>query len=452
MVIWLWVLAALVLSKLALGKQRISPEHYIWMLLPIDMYGVNVAGVTLKPYMLFSVFLIWLIWRRRDSRLVLHFDRTWSLAALVLAVLNIGVNIVNTTAMSAVTSSLMVPVVFACAVLYVSAVKPGTLHQVCDVLVATAIGFGLVYLVGIILKRHSTFVEGVCSWDRMEPGIFLMFRNMVNGKFVRASRLRGFMIDPNVLVCNFIYAVPVAIMNLAAKRNRIRSLLCLVLAVESLLASDSRMGMLCGILVVLTTLPIAYSTMTGKRRKWAIGILAVAAVAVMAVGFFTDTFETFFEELFSNHDNRSGLTDEYGRLTLWADAFNVLLEKNPLLGIGLNQVMNFSTTGKSTHNTWLEWICGSGIVLGGAICIYFYAAWLVGALHAKQFRKTSLYTLYCAVLLGVMGTIVALVSVDNVTNSYLWFGTMFLVAMWKRHVPEQDEADGGITNALSGSA
>ena len=61
MAIWIWIIAAWVLSYLALGKKKTSFEHLIWILLPVDMYGITMAGATIKPYMIFCFFLFILI-------------------------------------------------------------------------------------------------------------------------------------------------------------------------------------------------------------------------------------------------------------------------------------------------------------------------------------------------------------------------------------------------------
>ena len=52
--IWAWIAAAVAISWL-FCKKGISWYHYIWFLLPIEMYGVTIAGATLKPYMLFGI-------------------------------------------------------------------------------------------------------------------------------------------------------------------------------------------------------------------------------------------------------------------------------------------------------------------------------------------------------------------------------------------------------------
>ena len=55
--IWIWIAAAVIISWLFCEK-GISWYHYIWLLLPIEMYGVTIAGATLKPYMLFGICII----------------------------------------------------------------------------------------------------------------------------------------------------------------------------------------------------------------------------------------------------------------------------------------------------------------------------------------------------------------------------------------------------------
>lgn len=434
--IWLWILAALLLSKLALGKKKISPEHYIWMLLPIDMYGIDVAGVTLKPYMIFSIFLLWLVWKRNDGRLMFRFDRRWTLNLLVLLLLVLAVNMFNTTVFSAVTASLMLLVVFACTIIYLSAIKPDTISQIPDVLLATAVGYGVVFAANIFLVRQGIRLPGSFTDDRMAEGIFMWFANMSNGQFVKVARLRGFMIDPNVLVCNFIYAIPAAVMNLATGRKRVASILALGVTFECMEICDSRMGILCAAGAVLVSALFSYGLMTPRAKKWAIGLLSAGVVAIVGLALVLDTQTSFFADMLQGFDDRSDLNGEYGRFTLWGDAINTLLEKNPLFGVGMGLVMRYSDKSRGAHNTWLEWLCGSGLLAGGAVLLFFVLVLIFGIVRVKWFRKTPYESVYLSLLLGVIGTVIALVSVDNTTNSYLWFGTVMLTALWTRFRPD----------------
>ena len=55
--IWGWIGAAVALSWL-LCRKKAAWHHLIWMLLPIETYGVSLAGATIKPYMMFGGLII----------------------------------------------------------------------------------------------------------------------------------------------------------------------------------------------------------------------------------------------------------------------------------------------------------------------------------------------------------------------------------------------------------
>ena len=55
--IWVWIIAAIAISWL-LCRKKVAWYHYIWMLLPVEMYGITIAGATIKPYMILGVFMI----------------------------------------------------------------------------------------------------------------------------------------------------------------------------------------------------------------------------------------------------------------------------------------------------------------------------------------------------------------------------------------------------------
>ena len=54
---WVWIIAAIAISWL-LCRKKVAWYHYIWMLLPVEMYGITIAGATIKPYMILGVFMI----------------------------------------------------------------------------------------------------------------------------------------------------------------------------------------------------------------------------------------------------------------------------------------------------------------------------------------------------------------------------------------------------------
>ena len=55
--IWIWIVIAMFISWL-FCERKIGWYHYIWLLLPVEMYGITVAGATIKPYMIFGMCII----------------------------------------------------------------------------------------------------------------------------------------------------------------------------------------------------------------------------------------------------------------------------------------------------------------------------------------------------------------------------------------------------------
>ena len=92
MAIWIWIIASWVLSYLALGKNKVSFEHLIWILLPVDMYGISVAGATIKPYMIFCMILLIRMLIRRDWQF--HTSK-WLIGAGVISGAVVIINIAN---------------------------------------------------------------------------------------------------------------------------------------------------------------------------------------------------------------------------------------------------------------------------------------------------------------------------------------------------------------------
>ena len=86
-------------------------------------------------------------------------------------------------------------------------------------------------------------------------------------------------------------------------------------------------------------------------------------------------------------------------------------------------MMQYRTaTNLMCHNTWLEWLCGCGLIVGGATIVYFVAA--LKNMFSKI--KTAKFTgensiIYIAIMLGLVSIVIELATVDNLTFSYLWF-------------------------------
>ena len=118
-------------------------------------------------------------------------------------------------------------------------------------------------------------------------------------------------------------------------------------------------------------------------------------------------------------NSRAGLNDSGGRFTIWKYNLQWLEENGRLLvGVGQNQIYNLTPIGKACHNTWLEWICGTGLLIGAGIDIWIILA-PVSITNCVN-NKVGLRNLIPIVLAYAIA-MVCVTTVDNITNSTILF-------------------------------
>lgn len=431
--IWIWIFAAWILSYAALGKEKIRFEHLFWLLLPVDMYGISVAGFTVKPYMLFCAILLLRLLNRKPAKLVIR--SRWSLTAGYLLLLVLMVNLINTSSFGPAMAAAMAVIVWGCCMVYLSECGPDSAEDICRALIASAVGYGAVFLIAYATILIGIDIPGAYAEDRMGTGIFLRMGNMYMEQYVETIRLRGFTIDPNGMIATFLYGTLAALLQLAKGRGGKRDILAVILSAICILMSNSRMGLLCFVVILVAGVVIGYR-LSNKRGKNALKcILLMTLFLLPLVMITTDLLSTMIGWLISQYANRSGLADEYGRFSIWRESISIFWENNILLGIGLGEIQYYTSTGRGCHNTWLEWLLSSGIVIGGLVVVHFALMMVNGIRAAIRRNGTEIDTFVWTMVLGTLGVVLALCSVDNVTYSYLWAGAMVVAAItrgyWK---------------------
>lgn len=422
--IWIWIAAAILLSLVALKGKKISFENLIWILLPVDMYGISM-GFTLKPYMIFSVILLIRLFIKKNAKL--YIGGNWYPVGIFLCFAAFVVNFFNGGTLPSVMSIMMVIVVYGCALIYVSNID-NSFNEIPDVIVAASIGYGAVFIFAYLVTQMGGAIEGAATVDRMTPGIVMRFGNMLGGNYVQAYRLRGFNIDPNTLIGVFLAAISVDVITIFSDReNKKESIVSIVVCILCIIFSNSRMGLACGIVTILFSAFLCIQNLQGERKR-KIVILTFLLVAVLSVAYAMSGIGTVVMEQFNSvYANRSGLSDEYGRGTIWKETIDLWVQKGLWFGVGTEQMQYISSKQLSCHNTWLEWLCGCGLIIGGGVVLYFVAM-AFGFFRNRLKGYTEDMITYQAIMIGFLGMLFSLVTVDNLTNSYLWF---FAITMQK---------------------
>ena len=423
MAIWFWILAAWAITLLALKGKKVRLEHYIWMLLPVDMYGLTVAGVTLKPYMIFCGFLLFrmLLSGKQDFSV----KSRWSLISGVIILLQIALNAFNNQSMQSLISTVMLAVVWICCMIYMNDCGADSPDDITEVLLATGIGFGAVLVAGELCLKLNLNLPGIVANTRQESGFFLSMNNVYEGEFLNIRRLRGFTIDPNTMVGTFLFSMSIAMGRIVTGKGSFRELLAVVLSFWCVLLSNSRMGLICCIFIGLCSVLVAYQ-MANERCKGRVKLIILGLAAALIIITVMGVLPKIIRSILSAYENRSGLNDEYGRFTVWREAAAVLVKENLFFGIGYGQMQFLTAMSRACHNTWLEFVCAFGLLLGG-LTVGHFLAMLIGGLRWGFQSRTDSFA--WTMVLGTMGVMLSLVGVDNLTSSYLWFCSSMVAAI-----------------------
>lgn len=422
MSIWLWIGLSVLLSMLFVGKKKIDIAHYIWLLLPVDMYGLSLMGATIKPYMLFSVLLMINVLYSGRGKITANRNL---ITGGVICILIICINFINNQSLSSVKAALMLLIVWGCSVVYINSYQKESIKQIPTVLRATSLGYGIVFILAYLTSIIGVKLPGAYTMDRMSAGIVMEFHNMHNGMYIRTFRLRGFTMDPNTIVSLFSLGSTVGIINIASGNKSYRDYLCIAVSAICVFLSNSRMGIIsfCGTIVIAVTLAYRISKQDQKRRMIVFALLSAFLLATIALS--TDMLQMIYQKIMGLYSNRSGLNDEHGRFTIWSQAIEVLFDRNPLFGVGFVQMRNLSPLRADCHNTWLEAFCANGLFVGGAFVLYFMSNMLQGYQILRANLRKREY-LFAIAEIGLVITIISLISVDNLTYSYLWYLTALL--------------------------
>lgn len=406
--IWVWIIAAIAISWL-LCRKKVAWYHYIWMLLPVEMYGITIAGATIKPYMILGVFMIIKNLLDRKAHKVP--------AAFVAIIFLLSVSdILNGLIIASIMQHVMFLVIIYIAYNYVliSENDDDLLENIEVSTIATTIGYGLVFLVAYWFYSRGIGFGGIYTTDRYFAGMLL---NFISTGGQTTVRLRGFCIDPNSVVTTLIPGASFGLARLLYKNGgKFRSLVAVILYAIVMDLSGSRMAVVCTVAMVIIMLMMGYKQ--AENKLWWFGLIALVLLVVSFMAVYR--FQNIASEVYSFFTARAGLNDTGGRFTIWKYNARWLSDNGRLLfGVGQNQISNLTSVGKACHNTWLEWICGTGILLGGMIDLWFVITPFVFLDRLK--RNRIFIRDIIPIVLAYVTALICITTVDNITNSVVLF-------------------------------
>ena len=446
--IWAWIAIAWVISLFLLRKKAIRFHNYIWTLIPIDMYGISVAGAIIKPYMVFSVLL--LVVALAKSRTTIRNEiRVPIFLCLILAAGLFVVDLSNGLLAASIAQHILFCLVVSCGFIYVmqTDVKK-ELGEILTVMSMAAIAYGIVFCVAWMLFSSGVTDFGVYAPDRSDAGMVLRYSDMNSVEFAISYRLRGFYNDPNPLMCMFVLPLAFAALSLLKKDpeglGKLESIATIFLSLACAYFTNSRMALLTCLFALLVAL-LFYAVIT---KRFALFVLLTAlSVAILTVMIISNVFPGVYDAIEAHFGYRSSFGDEYGRGNIWTTNLSLVWNGPLFTGFGQNQIQYVSSLGAPCHNTWLEWICGDGLIVGMLGVYLFLLLPLVrhlAGLGSKAVMGRGVDVLSTSFVVGHLSILLILSVVDFVSNTYLIFTTLLVYAA----CPLGNNAEGKVAFAV----
>lgn len=397
--VWLWIVIAVTISLVLFKKNKVEYYHFIWALLPIDFYGFQLAGITIKPYMIFMFVLILF-----SGRLVMSSKQRNFLVFCVFVFLLSDA--FNGFPFESIMQHLYFILIFVFAIQY-SALACDDSESIRKAIVLSGFAFALTFVLA-----YSSYLYNL-PMGQIKGSMVGGYYALNEGLYEAIERFRGFEKDPNALCIMFIPVVSACVYGIHVKKQRFMCLLTICLSFGCILFSKSRAGLLMFLVTVILAIVIS-NYLEGRLSGKLVIVFSIATIAVVLL---IQLDIISISNITAYFESRSKVNDKYGRINIWRECIGYVWGESPILGIGSNQVRLYDPLGRACHNTWLEWICSLGFILGPIV------DWIFVRPLFKDWKKLSTQENhgFCWVYVAYSGIFLILLSIDYIASTYLLF-------------------------------
>lgn len=430
--IYLWAFLGLLLTLLLLRGKNIRPHNLLWAVIPIDGYGPSLLGITIKPIYIVSFILVFFALIRHEFRLKLT-------KSMFLSTSLFGILITLSLLLRGngnIASDLRIYTFFFIAVISATASlslieDKDDIRQIQEVFIASSVGFGLVCIILYLFYSVGLQLPAVVSdyYDH-ESSIFVVYKTMYNRVLSSSLRLRGFCVEANSANISFIIGLSSVLGKSVKEGFRIKHLLFSAVILFNIFLTQSRSALLIAAAVCFIYLFRFIWTKDLSRKRFILSVfgslLVVAILSVLTAQF--SLFDKLYSLLPSGLTSRSSPNDTYGRFSLWKESLHLLFDGNLLSGVGMGNLPLLSSLEKDAHNTLLEVLCSSGLLVG----IYYIFYMMVPPFYALKYVLTNKAvdsdTTFeiSTLIISYVGSALLLLTISNVVSLYfIYMSTLF---------------------------
>lgn len=404
--------AAILISIIFFRIKNINWIHFIWALLPIDMYGLFIANVNIKPFMLFGLIIIFYAFTMNCKM-----DFKSSLIIILVFATMIIADLFNGQNNKSFIQQLMWLLTAAIGYCYVITINNGSdikqmLNSICIVNSVYSTLYIIVFILGIYLLRF------LIIQNDNDTGLLIKYINTT------VIHLRGFYINPNAVSTSLFIGASVSIVQVFLGKPRFFDLYNAVTAIACIILTNSRAALIALLLIILIILVFKFSTQK-SHSVYLFTISGLIFILLITLIFPVDSILTnAFNNIYKDHT--VDMNSHYGRFAIWQ--YNLDLIKNNLFfGVGQGTIADISY--KDFHNTWLETIGDNGIFSGFmymGVVLYCILNILSKAIQKAKCKADDMLC-FISLASGYLAIIICLTFVSNINNSYLIISTLLII-------------------------
>lgn len=438
--ILLWILLAVTFTVLLLYGKNIEPHNFVWALIPIDRYGITLFGFTLKPVYIYSIFLVGYYIVTKKFRIKITPSVMLSAVVLLISFIvstffRFGTNITRDITLYAMFFFTLVLAI--CIASMINGKKD--LMQIKDVIIATAVGYGILFLIICLLDALGITLPDVKSARIWDNSVLRILRNVYNGQLIEAQKLRGFYLDVNAGSVCFVVGFAAIMNDWLEKGVNIRNIIFTAIISANILLTGSRTAIIAVIIIAALTIFRLFFTKLGSKRKLVfLSVFLLAIILLIVFLLYNTTVINKILDLISNtYFNRSSLNDDKGRLSIWRNALSSINSDTWYCGIGTEKVISLNS-GIDAHSTFIEVICANGIPFGILYILFFLYPFVVAF---KKNDESKVDVEISNIVLIYMSIVIMSSTVSHVSSVYLIY-TAILILSFPLTMQTPDTSEG----------
>ncbi len=277
----------------------------------------------------------------------------------------------------------------------------------------------VLYIVLLMMIRDIKTLN-LCTWALLAGGVISVlwpllyqgyWRTLLSGDM---DRLGGMWGDPNIFAATVIFLLPlcfVQYINSENKNLKIAALACFGILLTGLILTYSRTGFISLMALIVISL---LKLLRGRNKTKILALTLPVLIGLFSVFYFT-VADQYIERINSlrvlkdpQAIKENSLQERY---YMYFEVAPKLFAEHPFIGVGYRQFLYYNRIHRTSHNMYIEILCGLGIIGFTTFMAILYMTWKelrrVERTASRVIKNRYIYSYATALELGFYGMLVA---------------------------------------------